>query len=318
MATTRIFIDSRVNDQNLLISQFAPGTEYQVLDASFDGIAQIVSALAGQGGYDSIQIISHGAPGSITLGSTMLDSAALYGYRAELASIGSALLSTGDILLYGCNVGAGDFGQQFVTTLAELTGADVAASDDLTGSAAFGGDWELEVQSGAIESVVQPIAGLDGVLANNIINGSIFEDNIDGDAWGIANNALSTNDSIYGDRSNDTIDGGAGDDTAKYDDPYTNYTITRNNDETIAVTDSRSGSPLGTDTLIDVEHLYFSCYDQYGRFYSQTLNLVIQGTPASNSTQVNTINGSIFEDTIDADAWGIANNALSTNDSIYG
>ncbi|MFZ4525887.1 MAG: DUF4347 domain-containing protein, partial [Chlorobium sp.] len=55
MATTRIFIDSRVNDQNLLISQFAPGTPYQVLDARLDGIEQIATALAGEGGYDSIQ-----------------------------------------------------------------------------------------------------------------------------------------------------------------------------------------------------------------------------------------------------------------------
>jgi hypothetical protein len=71
MAITRVFIDSRVNDKELLISQFAPGTEYQVLDANRDGIDQIVTALSGQSGYDSIQIISHGASGSITIGSTV-------------------------------------------------------------------------------------------------------------------------------------------------------------------------------------------------------------------------------------------------------
>jgi hypothetical protein len=84
MAITRIFIDSRVNDQDLLISQFAPDTEYSVLDASRDGIEQIVSALAGQGGYDSIQIISHGAIGSLTIGSTVLDSSTLGSYTLKV------------------------------------------------------------------------------------------------------------------------------------------------------------------------------------------------------------------------------------------
>jgi len=166
MATTRIFIDSRVNDQNLLVSQFAPGTLYQLLDARLDGIEQIATALAGEGGYDSIQIISHGAPGSITLGSSVLDVGTLAAYAGQLTTIGQALTANGDLLLYGCNVAAGDVGQQFVNTLAALTGADVAASDDVTGSAALGGDWVLEVESGVIESVVQPIAGLDRVLGN--------------------------------------------------------------------------------------------------------------------------------------------------------
>ena len=38
--------------------------------------------------------------------------------------------------------------------LGELTGADIAASNDLTGSAELGGDWELEVATGNIETVV--------------------------------------------------------------------------------------------------------------------------------------------------------------------
>jgi len=316
MATTRIFIDSRVNDQNLLISQFAPGTSYQLLDARLDGIEQIATALAGEGGYDSIEIISHGAPGSITLGSSVLDVGTLAAYAGLLKTIGHALTENGDLLLYGCNVAAGDVGQQFVNTLAALTGADVAASDDVTGSAALGGDWELEVRSGTIDGSNIQTFNLDGTLETaNTINGSIFEDYIDADAWDIANKAPSKNDSIYGDRSNDTIDGGLGDDTAKYDQSYTNYTITRNGDWTITVKDNRTGSPLGTDTLIDVEHLNFAWYQSgYGN-QSQTLNLTIQGTP---STQANTINGSIFEDTIDADAWDAANNAPSTNDFIYG
>jgi hypothetical protein len=38
-----------------------------------------------------------------------------------------------------------------IDRLAALTGADVAASDDKTGHADLGGDWDLEVSRGAIE-----------------------------------------------------------------------------------------------------------------------------------------------------------------------
>ena len=41
-----------------------------------------------------------------------------------------------------------------VNSLATLTGTDVAASDDLTGNAAFGADWELEYRTGQIETSV--------------------------------------------------------------------------------------------------------------------------------------------------------------------
>ena len=38
--------------------------------------------------------------------------------------------------------------------MSELTGADVAASNDLTGNAAKGGDWDLEIATGKIEAAV--------------------------------------------------------------------------------------------------------------------------------------------------------------------
>jgi hypothetical protein len=109
-------------------------------------------SLAGKTDYSSIQIISHGSAGAITIGSTVLTSNNLLQYQLQLDNIGHALTDSGDLLLYGCNVGSGDIGRQFVETLAQLTGADVAASDDLTGSGALGGDWILEKYSDTIEA----------------------------------------------------------------------------------------------------------------------------------------------------------------------
>ncbi|MEG4365363.1 DUF4347 domain-containing protein, partial [Microcoleus sp. C2C6] len=43
---------------------------------------------------------------------------------------------------------------QLLERLSELTGADIAASANLTGNAALGGDWELEVQTSPIETPI--------------------------------------------------------------------------------------------------------------------------------------------------------------------
>ena len=53
-------------------------------------------------------------------------------------------------MLYGCHVGAEGQGHGFLTGLAEATQADVAASNDLTGAASHGGDWDLESRVGLI------------------------------------------------------------------------------------------------------------------------------------------------------------------------
>ena len=157
MAKTMAFIDSRVNDLDLLVSQFEAGTEYKVLDATHDGLLQIEETLAGKSDYSSIQIISHGSPGTITIGSTHLTENNLFSYQSQLENIGHALTDSGDLLLYGCSVGAGATGQHFIEILAQLTGADVAASNDVTGGVAAGGDWQLESATGSIESVI-PVA----------------------------------------------------------------------------------------------------------------------------------------------------------------
>ena len=49
------------------------------------------------------------------------------------------------ILLYGCNVAAGDAGEKFIRKLHQITKATISASATKTGNAALGGNWELEV-----------------------------------------------------------------------------------------------------------------------------------------------------------------------------
>ncbi|NJD37367.1 MAG: DUF4347 domain-containing protein, partial [Geobacter sp.] len=150
MSRSIIFIDSALTDYQSLTAGLPQDAEVQILDSQRDGLAHIAETLQGKSGIDSLHILSHGSPGSLQLGSSTLSNSTITSYSDTLKSIGSALAPDGDILLYGCNVAQGDLGRVLIDTLAEMTGADVAASEDLTGAAAKGGDWTLEAQTGAI------------------------------------------------------------------------------------------------------------------------------------------------------------------------
>src|SRR5262245_6657318 len=163
-AASLLVIDGSLADPADALEHFA-ADEVLVLDPNGDGLAQITEALAAHSGdVSSLHIVSHGWNGSLALGSTTLDAASLESHQAQLQAWADALTADADILFYGCNVAADAAGIAFVEQLGALTGADVAASTDLTGSAAKGGDWDLEYSSGSIEAQALAPAG-DFVLA---------------------------------------------------------------------------------------------------------------------------------------------------------
>ncbi|MFN7525805.1 MAG: S8 family serine peptidase, partial [Aphanizomenon sp.] len=149
---TVVFIDSNAQDYQNLVNQVKPGTLLFLLSAKQDGIHQITQNLSGLTNIDSLQIISQGSEGSLSLGSIVLNSANLSTYTSQLQQWGQSLTATADILLYASNVAQGVAGKAFVQQISQLTGADVAASDDLTGNTASGGDWVLEYTTGLIEA----------------------------------------------------------------------------------------------------------------------------------------------------------------------
>lgn len=147
-----VFIDSAVVNPQMLSAAASPQIEIVMLNAARDGIAQINEQLAHHDNVSSIHLVSHGQPGSLQLGTTQLSLNNIANYDNLLGGWSDALTDTADILLYGCDVATGDSGQAFIQKLSNLTGADVAASTDLTGSNAHGGDWKLETATGAIEA----------------------------------------------------------------------------------------------------------------------------------------------------------------------
>jgi Domain of unknown function (DUF4347)/FG-GAP-like repeat len=149
-----LFIDAGVEDMQTLIEGAKAGTEVHLLQPGQDAIAQITNTLLGRSEIESLQIVSHGRSGGLKLGESWLDLQNLSGFVGQLKSWGTALSDSADILLYGCDIAKTAIGKTFVNQLAQATGADVAASEDLTGSALLGGDWELEYQTGSIEAAL--------------------------------------------------------------------------------------------------------------------------------------------------------------------
>jgi Domain of unknown function (DUF4347)/Cadherin-like/WD40-like Beta Propeller Repeat len=151
-ARSLLILDAAVSDRDRLMAGVQLGTAVYQLDGALDGVAQITALLAGMSAIDSVQIMAHGRSGGLQLGASWLDLQTLPSYVSQLKTWSTALSDTADVLLYGCDVAQGEVGQAFVQALAAVTGADIAASDNLTGNAALGGDWDLEVRTGVIST----------------------------------------------------------------------------------------------------------------------------------------------------------------------
>ncbi|VVE44072.1 fibronectin type III domain-containing protein [Pandoraea communis] len=152
--TQVVFIDPSVANYQVLIAGLPAGTQYVVLDANTDGLAQIAQYLQAHQRVESISLISHGSDGMIQVGSTWLTNSDFSGYGTQLAQIGAAMKAGGDFLIYGCDVAQQADGQALVQKIAALTHLNVAASTDATGSAALGGNWTLEYQVGNVRTAL--------------------------------------------------------------------------------------------------------------------------------------------------------------------
>ena len=170
-----VFVDAAVPEADKLIQAIQANAssskviEVVVIQAGEDGLAVITNALQHRQDLDAVHIISHGDALGLTLGDSRLDTASLNANLGSISSWGQSLAPEADLLLYGCDLSSSAEGRALADNLALLTGADVAASDDFTGAASLGGDWDLEYQHGQIETTVvvegEAVALWDHVLA---------------------------------------------------------------------------------------------------------------------------------------------------------
>lgn len=156
-----VFIDTAVEDWETLVEDLLEQNsdertvEIVQLSADRDGLLQIAEALSiYTKNLDAVHVISHGNDRGIQLGGTFLDQDQLMSRGDLVSGWGDALSRDADLLLYGCDLAGSTEGKALIDYLAGLTGADVAASTDLTGASILGGDWDLEHTTGSVESFV--------------------------------------------------------------------------------------------------------------------------------------------------------------------
>lgn len=228
-----VFVDSAVPEIDSLLDAINKDqTEIFVVDAQTDAIAEITQTLKSYGDLSSVQIISHGSSGQLSLGGESITEQSLLDEKHAIASWSDALNIDGDILLLGCDVASGDAGIRFVEQLARLAGSDVAASTDKTGHARSGGDWELEYVVGDINVDWKPIGEFqdDWTYTLGTITVDTFTDkfsNVIQDTWNIGSLAsyqmandfeVSLREAVYVAQNFDDID------TIRL--PGGNYTLT--------------------------------------------------------------------------------------------
>ncbi|NDB78922.1 DUF4347 domain-containing protein [archaeon] len=195
-----VFIDSAVPDYETIINSFKENTEFYLINSNEDGFKKIDEILTNRKDIDGLHIIGHGSAGQILFGNAFLNNETIDNYKSTLTSIGQSLTKSGDILFYGCNVASTEQGELLIKKISEITKADIAASDDITGK---GGDWDLEKMEGFVNVKELKVRHYDhslgslstsGVLANSgvthkdnnvvMINSSSSNTNIGlGNSW---------------------------------------------------------------------------------------------------------------------------------------
>lgn len=146
---TVVFIDAGVENYQQLVNGVIPTAEVFVLDATADGIEQISQVLQQRQDVGAVHIVSHGAPGCLYLGNTQLSLDTFNRYATQLQTWNAPTL-----LLYGCKVAVGDAGEEFLAKLHNLTRANIAASASKIGHTDLGGNWNLDIEIGAVNTPV--------------------------------------------------------------------------------------------------------------------------------------------------------------------
>ena len=155
-AVELVIVDRSVEGADWIASQLQEDSDANrvivFLDANKDGLDQISAILDAHESVGTVHLFSHGEDAQLLLGSTLFDEQTLLVRAEQISSWSAQLTSEADLLIYGCDLAGSTAGREFATVLGQLMCVDIAASDNLTGNAVLGGDWQLEYRSGSVES----------------------------------------------------------------------------------------------------------------------------------------------------------------------
>ncbi|WAL60909.1 FG-GAP-like repeat-containing protein [Thermocoleostomius sinensis] len=175
-----VVVDAALPDYPSLINDLASHHEVIVLHPHQNGITHLARLLADRT-VSVLHLFCHGAPGCLFLGNAQLtgntlDRAAVW-VRQWLGQQ-KAKHRAPSLLLYGCQVGKGAVGAQFVQRLHHVTGANIAAASQVIGA----GNWTLDTQVGNVEASVPLSASMQQQYAGQLMppGPSLIEDPISG------------------------------------------------------------------------------------------------------------------------------------------
>ena len=172
--TKEVFvIDENVDNSAEIANRISEDGKVIFISDDTDGFSQICAGLSGENDLSAIHIVSHGSQGKLHLGSSVLSMDTLDSYRAQLTAIGDSLGNNGDLLIYGCEVAKGAEGKKFIREISDITGADVAASDDVTSGNSEKGNSDLEVHTGIIGSQKIDFDGWNGILGDTSLTAGL-------------------------------------------------------------------------------------------------------------------------------------------------
>ena len=131
-----VFLDSQLERCDFLVQKVIFQARAIVINSHADGVKAITHTLE-RSNCREIHIITRGFPGCLYLGSSELSINTFIQYTEELRSWFKSdryIFDSPQISLYGCNVAAGDVGDEFISKLSQLTTAEITASANIFNS----------------------------------------------------------------------------------------------------------------------------------------------------------------------------------------
>jgi Ca2+-binding RTX toxin-like protein len=220
------------------------------------------------GGADNDSVAYYSAPSGVTVNLALGTATGGEG-NDTLISIESVSGSDHDDTLIGNADSNSLYGNGGNDSLAGGEGDDNlyggAGNDTLDGGADFDSAEFYSAASGVTVNLALGTAtggeGNDTLISIENVTGGYYDDTLTGDT---GNNVLSGsdgNDFLYGGKGDDALYGGKGNDTASYDQSFASYTITTPSGVTVNLALGTATGGEGNDTLISVESVSGTNYD---------------------------------------------------------
>jgi len=164
-----VIIDAAVPNKHLFFQHLKAGTDVVEINSSQSGFKQLENALNKYKNLSALHLVSHADDGVLYFGDSQITQQALSEKITLISTLSHALTANADVLFYGCDLAKTEKGNALLDFIAQQANVDVAASNNPTGSALQGGDWQLEIHKGDINTsplfTASTMQSFDSILA---------------------------------------------------------------------------------------------------------------------------------------------------------